>query len=277
MATSSLHLLDGVPSMPPPSDLSRSLVRPGPKDQNSTIIAVVELSHSSWLVGGVLPGVERQPRRKQEPSPERLVVLLHRWQDEAVRAGSTITRIALAFEAGRDGFWLARWLEARGGRGARDPSRECGCIAGASPGQDRPAGTELLKRGFLVWLRGERAIAAIGAPQRSHAVDGGGRTVARSRHRLRVDQLAGPRAAFPVLAPAAGVAFAFAVKLPGEGEGSGMACRPAVSNALTARHLVLHSGHNGHGARTDDCRRGRQAAEPPRAATPAASAAYDGK
>jgi hypothetical protein len=24
------------------------------------------------------------------------------------------TRIALAFEAGRDGFWLARWLEARG-------------------------------------------------------------------------------------------------------------------------------------------------------------------
>ena len=90
--------------MPPPSDLSRSLVRPGPKDQNSTIIAVVELSHSSWLVGGVLPGVERQPRRKQEPSPERLVVLLHRWQDEAVRAGSTITRIALAFEAGRDGF-----------------------------------------------------------------------------------------------------------------------------------------------------------------------------
>src|SRR5215471_6720855 len=137
--------------------------------------------------------------------------------------------------------------------------------------------TELLKRGFLGWLRGERAIAAIGAPQRSHAVDGGGRTVARSRHRLRVDQLAGPRAAFPVLAPAAGVAFAFAVKLPGEGEGSGMACRPAVSNALTARHLVLHSGHNGHGARTDDCRRGRQAAEPPRAATPAASAAYDGK
>src|SRR5690242_14635458 len=34
--------------------------------------------------------------------------------DEAVRAGRTITRIALSFEAGRDGFWLARWLEARG-------------------------------------------------------------------------------------------------------------------------------------------------------------------
>jgi hypothetical protein len=28
--------------------------------------------------------------------------------------GATLARIALAFEAGRGGFWLARWLEARG-------------------------------------------------------------------------------------------------------------------------------------------------------------------
>jgi transposase len=59
----------------------------------------------------VLPGIERQPRKKLEPSPERLLAVLDRWRDEAVRAGRTITRIALA---GRDGFWLARWLAARG-------------------------------------------------------------------------------------------------------------------------------------------------------------------
>src|SRR5271170_6218464 len=64
-------------------------------DQNSTIIAVVELSQSSWLVGGVLPGIERQPCKKLEPSPEQLLALLHRWRDEAVRAGRTVTRIAL--------------------------------------------------------------------------------------------------------------------------------------------------------------------------------------
>src|SRR5690349_8718708 len=97
--------------MPQPNDLSRSLVA---LDQNSTIMAVVELSQSSWLVAGMLPGIERQPRMKLEPSPERLLALLHRGRAEAVRAGRTITRIALAFEAGRDGFWLARWLEARG-------------------------------------------------------------------------------------------------------------------------------------------------------------------
>src|SRR5512133_1995942 len=89
--------------MPLLNDLSTSLVA---LDQNSPIIAVVELSHSSWLVGGVLPGIERQPRKKLEPNPERLLAVLHRWRDEAVRAGRTITRIALAFEAGRETHYL---------------------------------------------------------------------------------------------------------------------------------------------------------------------------
>jgi len=47
--------------MPQLNDLSRSLVA---FDQDSTIIAVVELSQSSWLVAGVLPGIERQPLKK---------------------------------------------------------------------------------------------------------------------------------------------------------------------------------------------------------------------
>src|SRR6516225_2751258 len=47
-------------AMPQPNDLSRSLVA---LDQNSTIIAVIELSQSSWLVVGMLPGIERQPHK----------------------------------------------------------------------------------------------------------------------------------------------------------------------------------------------------------------------
>src|SRR5437588_672872 len=153
MATSSLHLIDGVPAMPQPNDLSRSLVA---LDQNSTIITVVELSQSSWLVGGVVPGIERQPRKKLEPSPERLLAVLHRWRDEAVRAGHTITRIALAFEAGRDGFWLARWLEARGVEAhVIHPSSVAVSREHRRAKTDR-LDTELLKRGFLGWLRGER-------------------------------------------------------------------------------------------------------------------------
>jgi hypothetical protein len=43
-----------------------------------------------------------------------LLKLLNRWREEAEKAGHRIERIAIAFEAGRDGFWLARWLRARG-------------------------------------------------------------------------------------------------------------------------------------------------------------------
>jgi len=139
--------------MPQLNDLSRSLVA---LDQNSTIIAVIEMSQSSWLVAGMLPGIERQPHKKLEPSPERLLGLLHRWQDEAVRAGRTITRIAVAFEAGRDGFWLARWLAARGVEAhVIHRSSVAGSREHRRAKTDR-LDTELLKRGFLGWLRGER-------------------------------------------------------------------------------------------------------------------------
>src|SRR3984893_8474525 len=97
--------------MPQPNDLSRSLVA---LDQDSTIIVVVEMSQSSWLVSGMLPGIERQPRKKLEPRAERLLGLLHRWPAEGVKGCRKDTGIAMAFQAGRDGFWLARWLEARG-------------------------------------------------------------------------------------------------------------------------------------------------------------------
>ena len=139
--------------MPQPNDLSRSLVA---LDQNSTIIAVLEMSQSSWLVAGMLPGIERQPRKKLEPSPERLLAVLHGWRDEAVRAGRTITRIALAFEAGRDGFWLARWLEARGVEAHVIHASSVAVSREHRRAKTDRLDTELLKRGFVGWLRGER-------------------------------------------------------------------------------------------------------------------------
>jgi transposase len=36
------------------------------------------------------------------------------WRAEAEKKGRRITRVAVAFEAGHDGFWLARWLAAQG-------------------------------------------------------------------------------------------------------------------------------------------------------------------
>jgi hypothetical protein len=95
----------------PLNDLSRSLT---PFDPNQTLICVIELSNESWLVAGIIPGVERQPLKKLDPNENELLKLLERWRTEAEKAGHKINRIAVAFEVGRDGFWLARWLLARG-------------------------------------------------------------------------------------------------------------------------------------------------------------------
>src|SRR3954467_12302634 len=105
--------------MPQPNDLSRS---PIALNQDGTLIAVIEMSRSSWLVTGVIPGIDRHPLKKLEPDEEGLLRLLRRWQDEATRAGRTISRMAVAFEAGRDGFWLPRGLGARCG-GSRATAR----------------------------------------------------------------------------------------------------------------------------------------------------------
>lgn len=83
------------------NDLRRS---PTSLEQDSTIIAVIEMSQSSWLVAGIVPGIERHPLKKLEPSEEQLIRLLMRWRAEATKTGRIIERIAVAFEAGRDGF-----------------------------------------------------------------------------------------------------------------------------------------------------------------------------
>jgi transposase len=136
-----------------PSDTSRCLAA---LDQDTTLIAVIEMSLSTWLVAGVVPGIERQPLKKLAADEHALLKLLHRWRREAAKAGHKITRIAVAFEAGRDGFWLARWLRAHG--------IEAHVIHSSSvavPREHRRAktdrlDTEMLKRAFLGWLRGER-------------------------------------------------------------------------------------------------------------------------
>ena len=135
------------------NDLSRSLT---PLKPDGTLIAVIEMSLSSWLVAGIVPGIERQPLKKLEVDESTLLKLLIRWREEAKKSGHRIERIAVAFEAGRDGFWLARWLRAR--------DIEAHIIHASSVAvsrEHRRAKTdrldaELLKRAFLGWLRGER-------------------------------------------------------------------------------------------------------------------------
>ena len=138
--------------MPGSDDLSRSLVA---FEEDSTLVAVIDMSLSSWVVLGLVPGLRRRPEKKLGADEEGLLSLLHRWRDEAERHGCSIRRICVALEAGRDGFWLARWLDRHGIEphvihASRIPVQR----------EQRRAKTDrldcrLLMRGFVGWLHGE--------------------------------------------------------------------------------------------------------------------------
>jgi len=138
--------------MSQPSDLNRSHTA---LEQDCTLIAVVEMSLNSWLVAGIVPGIDRHPLKKLAVDEHALLKLLRRWQAEATKVGYTVKRIVVAFEAGRDGFWLARWLRAR--------DIEPYVIHASSVAVSREhrraktdrLDTELLKLSFIGWLRGE--------------------------------------------------------------------------------------------------------------------------
>ena len=134
-------------------DASRSLTA---LEQDSTMIAAIEMSQSNWLVAAIVPGVERQPLKKLDADEEALLKLLHRWRHEAGLAGRQIKRIVVAYEAGRDGFWLARWLRARDVEPyVIHPTSVAVSREHRRAKTDR-LDTELLMRALLGWLRGEK-------------------------------------------------------------------------------------------------------------------------
>ena len=155
--------------MSQPFDASKSLTT---LEQDNTVIAVIEMSQSKWLVAAVVPGVKRQPLKKLQADEEALLKLLYRWRTEAGQTGREIKRVVVAYEAGRDGFWLARWLRTRG--------VEAYVIHPASIAVSREhrraktdrLDTELLMRAFLGWLRGEKrhcSMAAVPAAEEEDA------------------------------------------------------------------------------------------------------------
>ena len=82
---------------------------------NSTLVVVVEMSLSTWLVCAEVPGLERRAMKKMSVDEAELLSLLHRLRDEAEkRLDCRVSRICVAYEAGRDGFWLAHCLRGSG-------------------------------------------------------------------------------------------------------------------------------------------------------------------
>src|SRR5262245_51471112 len=77
-----------------------------------TILMALELGERSWKLG-FATGLGHRPRIRQIPARAT-----HRLLEEITRAKARLglspdAAVVSCYEAGRDGFWLHRWLEAQ--------------------------------------------------------------------------------------------------------------------------------------------------------------------
>jgi transposase len=125
-------------------------------DHPTTVVAVLELSGKSWELGASVPGLSRRPLRKIDVGDIGAVIkALEHWKVESSRAGHTVSRVVLGYEAGRDGFWIARALQERGIEVyVMHPASIAVERRGRRVKTDR-IDIDLLLRTLLSWLRGE--------------------------------------------------------------------------------------------------------------------------
>ena len=84
------------------------------RDYDSTLIGASELSSKKWVFAVQPPGSKKHTRQVVEPGGSALVEMIERLKARSLAAGRPILRMILTYEAGRDGFWLARFLQRRG-------------------------------------------------------------------------------------------------------------------------------------------------------------------
>jgi transposase len=150
-------------------------------DYNSTIVGALELSEKKWVLAVQLPGVDRHSRHVLDSCGDNLVSFVERLKARCASAGRKVARVILTHEAGRDGFWLARFLARQG--------IEVHVMQPSSLPVDRRArraktdkiDVEMLLRTLMAWLRGEPRVCSM-VPIPSEADE-----EARRAHRERED------------------------------------------------------------------------------------------
>ena len=125
-------------------------------DHTTTLVTVLELSGKSWELGASVPGVSRRPlRRISVGDVAAILKAIEQWKAEADKAGCQVSRVVVGYEAGRDGFWIARSL--------REYGIEVYVMHAASIAVERRGrraktdriDTDMLLGTLLGWLRGE--------------------------------------------------------------------------------------------------------------------------
>jgi transposase len=130
-------------------------------DYDSTIIGALELSEKKWVLAVQLPGVKRHLRHVMEARGDELCAFVDRLKARSAAAGHEIERVILTHEAGRDGFWLARFLERRGiAVHVMQPS-SLPVDRRARRAKTDIIDVEMLLRTLMAWLRGEPRVCSM--------------------------------------------------------------------------------------------------------------------
>ena len=152
-------------------------------DMDCTMVVVLEMGKFTWMLNAIVPGVDRRSLKKLSVNKDGLLSQLHSWRDEAEKkSGCRISRICLSYEAGRDGFWLAHWLQDHG-----IEAHVMHPISVPVKREHRRAKTDrldcqLLLRAYLGWLRGEKHYCRMVAVPTDEQQDA--RRMSRERRRL---------------------------------------------------------------------------------------------
>ena len=132
---------------------------------DTALFVALELSKSTWLIAVNAPGSDKISKyRIDAGDSEALLNLLRRLREEAERRCKMPVRIVSIYEAGLDGFWVHRLLEAN--------CVESHVVDAASIEVDRRSrrvktdrvDVEKLLRTLMGWARGERRICSMVRP-----------------------------------------------------------------------------------------------------------------
>ena len=135
------------------------------RSDDSTLFAALELSRKSWLVATNAPGEEKVSKRTIAAGDGRaLLDLLAGLREKAERRIGKPVKVVVIQEAGLDGFWLHRLLEANG--------IESHVVDPASIAVDRrkrrcktdALDVDALLRTLMAWARGERRVCSMAEP-----------------------------------------------------------------------------------------------------------------
>jgi transposase len=177
--------------MPNVEYLAQTTARPDPAmaiDMNATLFVALELSLSSWVVVASAPGENKASKHSVTAcAGASLLSVLKRLRERAERRLRHPVAVLVMQEAGRDGFWVHRLLEAHAMKSVVvDPASIAVNRRSRRAKTDR-IDAEAMLRTLMAWARGERQVCAMVRPPTREAEDA--RRLSREREALLAERI----------------------------------------------------------------------------------------